>query len=81
MYALIKDLMENYAIKGREKEIAQWFVDFETMRALEAEKPEDEQDPRLAIYQARTKDSTDGMDSLRYRHEFLNKRESTGHNC
>ena len=71
LYALVKDLMENYAIKGREKEIAKWFIEFETMRAVEAEKPEDEQDPRLAIYQARTKDSTDGMDSLRYRHEFL----------
>lgn len=71
LYALVKDLMENYAIKGREKEIAKWFIDFETMRALEAEKSEDEQEPRLAIYQAKTKDSTDGMDSLRYRHEFL----------
>ena len=40
LYALVKDLMENYAIKGRENEIAKWFVDFETMRALEAEKPE-----------------------------------------
>ena len=71
MFALIKDLMENYAIKDREGELAKWFVDFETMRALEAEKPEDEQDPRLAIYQSKTKDSTDAMDSLRYRHEFL----------
>lgn len=71
IYALIKDLLENYAIKGRESEIAKWFIDFEIMRTLEAEKPEDQQDARLAIYQSKTKDSTDAMDSLRYRHEFL----------
>lgn len=71
LYTLVKDLMESYAIKDREQEFAQWFIDFETMRMLEAEKPEDQQDARLAIYQSKTKDSTDAMDSLRYRHEFL----------
>ena len=59
----------HYAIKGREKELAKWFIDFETLRAMEAEKPEDQQDARLAIYQSKTKDSTDAMDSLRYRHD------------
>lgn len=71
LYALIMDLIDNYAIKDREAEIAKWFTDFESMRMLEAEKSEDEQDARLAIYQSKTKDSTDGMDSLRYRHEYL----------
>lgn len=71
LYALIMDLIDSYAIKDREAEIAKWFTDFESMRVLEAEKPEDEQDARLAIYQSKTKESTDGMDSLRYRHEFL----------
>ena len=71
LYALVKDLLENYAIKDREKELASWFINFEMMRMLEAEKPEDQQDARLAIYQSKTKDSTDSMDSLRYRHEFL----------
>lgn len=71
LYALIMDLIDSYAIKDREAEIAKWFTDFESMRMLEAEKPEDEQDARLAIYQSKTKESTDGMDSLRYRHEFL----------
>lgn len=71
IFALVKDLMENYAIKDRSKELADWFVNFETMRTVEAQKPEDQQDPRLAIYQSKTKDSTDAMDSLRYRHEFL----------
>ena len=71
LYALIMDLIDSYAIKDKEAEIAKWFTDFESMRVLEAEKPEDEQDARLAIYQSKTKESTDGMDSLRYRHEFL----------
>ena len=71
LYALVKDLIESYAIKDREQDLAKWFIDFETMRMLEAEKPEDQQDARLAIYQSKTKDSTDAMDSLRYRHEFL----------
>lgn len=71
LYILIMDLIDSYAIKDRQAEITKWFTDFELMRVLESEKPEDQQDARLAIYQSKTKDSTDGMDSLRYRHEFL----------
>lgn len=71
LFALVKDLLENYAIKDRAEELARRFIDFETMRVQESEKPEDQQDARLAIYQSKTKDSTDAMDSLKYRHEFL----------
>lgn len=71
LYALILDLSDSYAIKGREEELAQWFINFEQNRLAEADKPEDEQDTRMAIYQSKTKDSTDAMDSLSYRHNFL----------
>ncbi len=71
LFALMKDLMENYAVKDRAQELARWFIEFETLRLQEAEKPEDQQNARMIAYQSKTKDSTDAMDSLRYRHEFL----------
>ena len=71
LFALTMDLMDNYAVKDKEKNISEWFINFETNRRLEEDKPEEDQDPRLAIYQAKTKDSTDAMDSLSYRHNYL----------
>ena len=39
------DMMPNYDIRDREKNIADWFIAFETDRILEEEKPPEEQDP------------------------------------
>ncbi len=71
LYALILDLSNNYVIKGREKEIGEWFTNFEHQRLLDKEKDETEQNPRLVAYHERISHSTDGLDSLTYRHNLL----------
>lgn len=71
LYILLQDLIVNYAIKGREKDLAKWFIAFETNRAIEMDKPQGEQDPRLVIYHEKTSHSTDALDSLNYRNEYL----------
>jgi len=71
LYILISELMENYVIKGREKELADWFVDFEVRRAQEDLKPAEEQNPAFVTYHEKTTNSTDGADSLKYRNSFL----------
>lgn len=71
LYILLQDLIVNYAIKGREKDLAKWFIDFETNRAIEMSKPQGEQDSRLVIYHEKTSHSTDALDSLTYRNEYL----------
>lgn len=58
-------------IRNREQEIAQWFIDFEAMRAADELKAPEDQDPKLVIYHERVSNSSDAMDSLTYRHNFL----------
>ena len=44
LFLLIMDLMPNYDIRGREDEIANWFIDFESRRLLDRKKEAEEQD-------------------------------------
>lgn len=71
LFILIMDLMPNYDIRGREKEIFDWFVEFETIRTLDEQKDPDDQDSRLVIYHERISNSSDTFDSLSYRHNML----------
>lgn len=71
LFILIMDMMPNYDIRGREKDIAKWFIDFEYTRALDEQKPADEQNTKLVIYHEKTSNSSDTFDSLQYRHNFL----------
>lgn len=71
LYALISHLLENYVIKERHEEIAKWFLSFENDRARQSKLPEDEADPEFVTYSARISHSTDAVDSITWRHEFL----------
>lgn len=71
LFILLMDMMPNYDIRGREKDIAEWFIRFELNRATDETKPPEEQDPRLVIYHERISNSSDTMDSLTYRHNLL----------
>lgn len=71
LFILLMDMMPNYNIRGRENDIADWFIRFESNRAIDETKPPEEQDPRLVIYHERISNSSDTMDSLTYRHTLL----------
>ena len=71
LFILIMDMLPNYDIKGREKEIGKWFINFEYRRSLDEQKPADEQDARMLIYHEKTSNSSDTYDSLAYRHNYL----------
>ena len=71
LFILIMDMGPNYDIRNREQEIAKWFIDFENMRAKDERKAPEDQDPTLVIYHERVSNSSDAMDSLKYRHNFL----------
>lgn len=71
LFILISKLMENYVIKGREKEIAEWFVDFEMRRVQDQAKPAETQDFGFITYHNKTTNSTDAFDSLYFRNKFL----------
>ena len=71
LFILIMDMMPNYDIRNREADIANWFIAFEAKRAEDELKPAEDQDPKLVIYHERVSNSSDAMDSLTYRHNFL----------
>ena len=71
LFILIMEMMPNYDIRNREADIAQWFINFEAKRAEDELKQAEDQDPKLVIYHERVSNSSDTMDSLTYRHNFL----------
>ncbi len=73
LYILVSMLMAKYAISGYEEKFSKWFIDFETKRLAELDKPEDEREPDSVAYQNATSHSTDGIESLEYRHKILTR--------
>ena len=71
LYILISELIENYVITGREKEIADWFISFELRRAQDKNKSAEEQNAGFVTYHEKTAHSTDALDSLEFRNKFL----------
>lgn len=71
LFILILDLITNYAVKDREEDLSKWFINFESKRAMKETKPQDQQDPKLVIYHEKTSHSTDALDSLSFRNEYL----------
>lgn len=73
LYILASMLIARYAISGYEEKFGEWFIDFETRRLSELDKPEDQRDPELVAYQNATSHSTDGIESLEYRNKMLSR--------
>lgn len=71
LFILIMDMMPNYDIRNRENDIEKWFIEFEAKRANDELKAPEDQDPTLVIYHERVSNSSDAMDSLTYRHNYL----------
>jgi hypothetical protein len=71
LYAVVSHLSERYVVQDRQADLAKWFLDFEAYRRTEEAKPEDESDQEMVVYHERISHSTDAVDSLTWRHEFL----------
>jgi hypothetical protein len=71
LYGMASQLLESYVIKDRASELANWFIAFESYRREQEKLPGDEADNEMVIYHEKTSHSTDALDSLSWRHEFL----------
>ena len=71
LFVLIMDLLENYDISNRKNDIKSWFVEFETNRFMEKDKPVEEQDAGLLNYQNKLSSAPSSSDSIGYRFEYL----------
>ncbi|OGJ67708.1 hypothetical protein A2947_03250 [Candidatus Peribacteria bacterium RIFCSPLOWO2_01_FULL_54_110] len=72
-YLLASMLLSRYAISGYEERFGKWFINFETKRLADFDKPEDQRDPELVSYQNATSHSTDAIESLEYRQKMLSR--------
>lgn len=71
LYLLISHLLERYVIKDKFKIISKWFIDFESYRREQKKQDIDTCDPEIISYHEKTSHSTDSIDSLEWRHEYL----------
>lgn len=74
LYGVASQLLETYVIKDRAADLAQWFIEFETFRREQDKLPEGEADNEMLLYHEKTSHSTDAVDSISWRHEFLLRR-------
>jgi len=71
LFSIASQLLESYVIKDRAAELAQWFISFETYRRDQDKLPDGEADTEIVSYHDKISHSTDAVDSLSWRHEFL----------
>jgi hypothetical protein len=71
LYWLVSELLDTYAVRGFERKVSKWFINFETRRREEAEKDPEHRDPEFLAYQEKISQAAGSRDSLRFRHEVL----------
>ena len=71
LYLLASELMEKYAVSGKEAAFGEWFINFEQERRTEQNRPEDERDAEWVRYQEKTLQAVDSKDSIEFRHKML----------
>ena len=71
LYGMVSQLLENYVVKDRAAALAEWFIAFESYRRAQDKLASDEADNEMVVYHEKTSHSTDAVDSLSWRHDFL----------
>lgn len=71
LFLLVSELMEKYAIVGKEATFAEWFIAFENERRQEQDKPEDERQADWIRYQETVMQAVDSKSSIEFRHKML----------
>jgi hypothetical protein len=71
LYSITSHLLEKYVVKDRAADMAKWFIGFEKYRREQDDLPIDQADSEMVVYHERISHSTDAVDSLSWRHDFL----------
>lgn len=74
LYILISSLLDKYVVTDRYKEIADWFIEFETYREQQTQLSPDDCDPEIVAYHEKISHSTDAFDSLEFRNTYLSRK-------
>jgi hypothetical protein len=71
---MISELSQQYVISEIKLHLHDWFIEFESARRQQEEKPEDDGDADWISYREKISHSTDAAESIRWRMEFLLRR-------
>lgn len=71
IFMIFLHLKEGFDAKNRYAEVADWFIKFETWRKSDEKRPSDERESEMVTYQEKMSSTTDGQDSVEYRHRIL----------
>jgi len=71
LYCVIAELSQSYVLSDIKEHIHDWFIEFEAVRRNETAKPQDEADAEWITYNGKISHSTDAVDSIRFRMEFM----------
>ena len=74
LYCIASTLLKNFVYEGTEKNLASWFIKFETNRHDQENLDEDKRDIQLAEYRRLISYSTDGEESIKERMNFVVER-------
>ena len=71
LYGMASQLLESYVVKDRAAALSEWFLAFESYRRAQDTLSSDDADNEMVVYHEKTSHSTDAVDSLSWRHDFL----------
>jgi hypothetical protein len=71
LYCVVAELLKQYVMKEVKPKLHDWFIEFEQKRREQETKSEDDADPEWIIYKEKISHSTDAVDSIRWRMEFM----------
>lgn len=71
LYCALRELQQEYVLSEIKDKLFDWFIEFEQIKTHNDELPEDQANPEWVAYKDKTSHSTDSMDSISYRMEFM----------
>lgn len=74
LYIIVSQCLENYVMDGRESEFSKWFIALEQERLVQNKLAGEDMNPEFLSYREAISHSTDSLDSLKIRDEFLSNR-------
>src|SRR3989344_5179238 len=71
LYCVLRELQLEYVLSEIKDKLFDWFVEFERKKAQNDLLPEDKANPEWLAYKDKTSHSTDSLESIRWRMEFM----------
>lgn len=79
LYILVSSMLDRFVIEHRNKDLAEWFIGFESYRRSNELRSTEDRDLEMIIYHENISRSTDSEESLKKRHEIISSKFLLAH--